>query len=1244
MADRLSNGFAFGQGFGANGLDGQIGGMPNVDQTPQWSQFGQSHAMNPMNPQMAQLLGQRNAQAGAQMQNNFQQHGLFEQQFGGAGGLLNNNPMNAIQAQGFNNAARAQQPHQPFLAPNNDMVRQMGLLAQQNTPLHQQQTATMQLLNQRLGHPGQQQNHLGQPQPHPQQAQQQQQQNRSLLIALVNGVGQPQQNAMTGQVLQQLPSLRPEELVQLARQCRMIESELSNRIGEATNQARGGANTIQSSQQIQALQKKHAFAVGFGHKIQQEIMVRKDKGQLPAHVLQQIPPPQGGPLPRTLPNGMTNPDWLKAHGAPPDLFTNGSYPQHEVQAAVNRMRESIIAQNAGPQATQSQLAQLQAMQAQHANHRAPSRQQAPGPGQLPNPATPGLPHASPMPQPANVNPQQAPPQQPGGPQAGGGMTPDNLAARLRNIPPCAEEMFPRAWHAWMKQAGVALSMDDIQPPETLQGKPSISLWRLHALVWQAGGYDNIGDRWPTIAGRLGWGTMNDAQGMYAPPMAAERLRQHHASHLREFEKWYLSISRARIMQSQGQQNQLAARMAPERVTQAMQAAAMGVSAEELKARGVGDDVIQFVEANREALLAKHREQTAFKQGLQQQQQQQQQQQGQPPNMAMHPQPPPHMNGGMGQPGQPHVNGGGVGGPGNVHAPPPLPPQGQPPQLFGPVPAARDLKGVRPDGSIDPLQMRATLEHISQLKKAIEPQLLRTFKTVDAPVDVDRNEWMSLLERGSGLAADIDKTLPMFIAYTQGPNQQLGPILSKMMKLTFQKRLVSQAEPRFIVDLNELRGYIQQFSNLLVILTNRIAAVRMELQQLHGIGPRPGSTQQLGPPGPPGPPNRMGPTLGVPGQQPPHIGLPGQPPTPQLGRVPTPQHRAPTPQQQMNHRVPTPQFPPTPLMNSAEAMPPPLPPNVAAKQHVRKPSDMQSPAGGSPHTPAPANAASPQTPQTPKQKPKPKPKVQRRKSTVQAPAAAAAEQTDDKKDVLAESSSAASTSTAKTGNKRPREEDATAIAAAAASPKRAKADWEGAPSDAQEQRAKAAEEAPKDDAAAANFVDNMMREFAQFEGDTAPFVSGINAILASVLPGADGAAAVGSSGVKEEGADLGGLDDTFDFSQYFDFDGGQLGAGVGGGGTVGATPELVHGSSANPSPESGSEPEAGSNNAAVAAASTGPSSDKTPGSLDLGFDDPLHVGAWSEIDGGETSYYHGGVGWRWDQPMSASEQPWAISTS
>ncbi|VDC07208.1 unnamed protein product [Peniophora sp. CBMAI 1063] len=175
----------------------------------------------------------------------------------------------------------------------------------------------------------------------------------------------------------------------------------------------------------------------------------------------------------------------------------------------------------------------------------------------------------------------------------------------------------------------------------------------------------------------------------------------------------------------------------------------------------------------------------------------------------------------------------MGGPDSVHAPTP-PRQGQQP------PKARDLKGVYPDGSIEPALLHATQEHIAQMKRDIELQLLRDVKTVDPPVDADRDSWMADLERASVLAAELDKVLPTFFAYTEVPDRPLGPILSKylgqMVTVSLQKRLVLQPEPRFILDQNTLRGYIQQFANLLVIITYRIDAVRLELQQLHGLTP------------------------------------------------------------------------------------------------------------------------------------------------------------------------------------------------------------------------------------------------------------------------------------------------------------------------------------------------------------------------------------------------------------------------
>ena len=48
------------------------------------------------------------------------------------------------------------------------------------------------------------------------------------------------------------------------------------------------------------------------------------------------------------------------------------------------------------------------------------------------------------------------------------------------------------------------------------------------------------------------------------------------------------------------------------------------------------------------------------------------------------------------------------------------------QLFGPLPAARDLKGVRPDGSVDQMMLRNVMESIQKMKKSIEPRAYRLY--------------------------------------------------------------------------------------------------------------------------------------------------------------------------------------------------------------------------------------------------------------------------------------------------------------------------------------------------------------------------------------------------------------------------------------------------------------------------------------------------------------------------------------
>ena len=86
------------------------------------------------------------------------------------------------------------------------------------------------------------------------------------------------------------------------------------------------------------------------------------------------------------------------------------------------------------------------------------------------------------------------------------------------------------------------------------------------------------------------------------------------------------------------------------------------------------------------------------------------------------------------------------------------------------------------------------------------------------------------------------------------------------------------------------------------------------------------------------------------------------------------------------------------------------------------------------------------------------------------------------------------------------------------------------------------------------------------------------------------------------------------------------------GSKAPTPELVPSSSANPSPESGSEADAVGHSLNV---------DLKIGDF-LDLSDPLRLGPWKEIDGGEAAY-HLQPDWKWDSSMPISDQPWAVFT-
>lgn len=119
----------------------------------------------------------------------------------------------------------------------------------------------------------------------------------------------------------------------------------------------------------------------------------------------------------------------------------------------------------------------------------------------------------------------------------------------------------------------------------------------------------------------------------------------------------------------------------------------------------------------------------------------------------------------------------------------------------------------------------------------------------------------------------------------------------------------------------------------------------------------------------------------------------------------------------------------------------------------------------------------------------------------------------------------------------------------------------------------------------------------------------------------------STGERVPTPSIAGADE---FVEFFDFSLFETEAVDDDEGSKAPTPDLVP-SSANPSPESGSEADAAHQALTFSDFKTEEPSD------------PLRLGIFKEVDGGESAYFQS-TEWKWDSPMTTLEQPWAIFTS
>jgi hypothetical protein len=378
------------------------------------------------------------------------------------------------------------------------------------------------------------------------------------------------------------------------------------------------------------------------------------------------------------------------------------------------------------------------------------------------------------------------------------------------------------------------------------------------------------------------------------------------------------------------------------------------------------------------------------------------------------------------------------------------------------------------------------------------------------------------------------------------------------------------------------------------------------------------------------------------------------PAPQSGSKPTgpgpqsgPKLPGPTPPVVENQRLPSVQMPQTsqvsPLTTQARAVPPPSTQQIA--KAVRKPglppaASTPSPASQTPvqaaPTPPTIPASSPRTPKSPPKKaaPKPKPQPKRRASKAgqQAPP-----------DV----------STGKpTGTKRPREDepapqsntsqhDATSDGPSPKRPKRE--DWDGP---ASEELAKRQQEVDGIESnqdvqlflarATEDFL--MSRNADGNEGHSVDLSKTLQELFKEVpmfevpdsFPGPPAESAAIPSSPKPP-------DNTLDIFDFFDFS--QCEEPVTSTSKI-DTPDLVHGSSANPShesvsPESVAETPKG-DNAAIASSRA-----KDVKIEDTSGPNPLALGVWEEINGGEPAYFEH-PRYKWEGDMPVQDVPWAMS--
>ncbi|KIY69069.1 hypothetical protein CYLTODRAFT_244517 [Cylindrobasidium torrendii FP15055 ss-10] len=743
------------------------------------------------------------------------------------------------------------------------------------------------------------------------------------------------------------------------------------------------------------------------------------------------------------------------------------------------------------------------------------------------------------------------------------------------IPPLDKERFEKAFESFHKSRG--------NPRDTrsfaLEGRP-VDLYNLHKSVLREGGFASVSARelWPIIGGRLGFVQFPAKDGDACGPATALGLEQIYKDYFVAFDAAYVSslTETRRKMAAQLQLNGAPPNRPGQPNAQQMQVI-MGLldrSVEELRAQKIPEYMIGFIEANRPHLMRTRAEQSTFRGAVRDGRPQPPGQQGARPYS------PPNANP--------------IGGP-TLSSSPSFPQPSLPNAANGGPSSATPATMIQQQRSMMmSLFMRSNSDRLNHAQATLQSMKnefvslrLSTLPPIEPPPLEQRADYGRLAEQLFKVIEDLDGKLAFMTIVSKEPDITgfARKVAIIIVTLRHQQRLLSGPSPQYIVTMENLRHMFVEIQRAQEHLARGVQGMFISMAS------NPAYAQQIA-------------TMS--------------------GSLPNPAHF------QMATRPP----PAVATPSAASAHSPPIPPSSTTPAAPgpagikRKASTAASPPAVTPAAPTPSAApptpaANATSPKSPKARPKPRQATNKRRSS-----------TTTKPTPTLEPAPSPSGSL-----KRPREEDSqpgpsgasepVMVASEPSPPKKLKTDWEGSSNEGLKQREEVAVKAETEEEVVNYF--EKMTQLIKLAGDKDELGTVVDDAFENLIKnysgGPEGASMSHSRGEPSTQTasapvpdDSG--DDFFDFSQFDPVPAGEEDEPA-------PTPDLVSSSSTNPSPESGSEADAGQHAFTF---------------LDFKQDethDPLHLGTMKEVDGGEATYYHSSQ-WKWDDPMPVPEPTWAMS--